>query len=80
MFKLIDIKTHKELKVGDKVKTFRGENVQIEHLKPPQKPSSIGHVSVKFLDNGLVREFYVNVIGGQYVKELSNSGIGVIND
>lgn len=63
--KLIYEKTGQEVKVGDKVETFRGETVEVSFFRPPHKPSSEGHVSVK--RDGGTREFYVSVIGAEWI-------------
>jgi hypothetical protein len=55
----------REMKIGDKVKTFRGELVEITGLRPPHKPSSSGHVSVKSCD-GWEQEFYPGVLNAHY--------------
>jgi hypothetical protein len=55
------------VKVGDQVKTSRGENVTVDYFREPSKPASEGKVYVAFEDGGK-REFYVSVIGAEWVN------------
>jgi len=66
MFVLKDIATGKILKVGDKVKTFRGETFTITGMRPPHKPNSSGHVSVKRHGSKWECEYYPGVIDAKY--------------
>jgi hypothetical protein len=68
MWKLINIADSRELKVGDKVETFRGEKVTLIGLRPPHKPASSGHVTVKFRSSAYDAEFYPSVIGARFLK------------
>lgn len=66
--KLVYTDTGKEVKVGDIVKTFRGEECKVKYFRPPHKPSSSGKITVQFGDNDLnCREFYVSVIGAEWI-------------
>jgi hypothetical protein len=55
------------VKVGDKVKTSRGENVTVEHFTFPHKPSSSGKVTVKGEFDTHASEFFVSVIGAEWI-------------
>lgn len=69
-WKLIDGMSKKELKIGDKVSTFRGEDGRLTALNPPHKASSQGKVGVELDDmqDGAIRhlEFYASVIGARF--------------
>lgn len=70
---LIDSKTRLPLKVGDKVKTFRGEPGKLLAVYPPRSIASSGHVSVR-LDKEAPEQFWNNywnavVIGAEFVEE-----------
>jgi hypothetical protein len=56
-----------EVKVGDQVKTSRGENVTVEFFRFPHKPSSQGKISVKGEFDTFASEFYVSVIGAEWI-------------
>lgn len=62
---LID-KNGKELHIGDKLKTFRGEKVTLIGMTKPHKPSSTGRVFVWFT-NGTTGEYYPSVVGATWV-------------
>lgn len=66
---LVDTKTLKEIKVGDKRTLEAGEEVKITWLNPPHKPSSQGKVSVEFIGRDWSQEFYASVIGAEYQYE-----------
>lgn len=53
--------------VGDKVKTFKGEDCEVVDLHPPHKPSSSGKVTLLF-DNGEKSTYYVGVINAKFVS------------
>jgi hypothetical protein len=61
--KLVDEKTGKEIKVGEKRKDFRGDMHKVMALHPPRHEASSGHVTT---DKG---HFYAGVVGGKYIKE-----------
>lgn len=56
----------KEVKEGDKVKTFRGENATVEFFRPPHKPCSEGKVSIMIDKSN--EEVYVGVIGAEWIN------------
>jgi hypothetical protein len=58
-----------EIRIGDTVETFRGEEVTVIGFRPPHKPGSTGLVCVRF--NGGDRrdaEFYPSVIGAHFTE------------
>jgi hypothetical protein len=57
---LINGGTGLEIKIGDPVVTFRGENAVLIDIIPPHKPSSSGRVILKI--RGHEQEFYPGVI------------------
>lgn len=60
---LIDEVTQRMLRVGDVVKTFRGETVRVTGRgSAPHKASSTGRVEI---DNN---EFYPGVVGARWVR------------
>ncbi len=63
---LIDCASGQDIRIGDYATTFRGEEVTVVSFRPPHKPSSSGHVTVKFA-NGTVMEYYAGVINAEYV-------------
>lgn len=54
------------MKVGDKVKTFRGENATVRSFRTPHKPSSEGKISIMIQDFN--EEVYVGVIGAKWIE------------
>lgn len=64
--KLVDELSGVELKIGDKVKTFRNEIGTIKGMSPPHKPSSSGRVSVQLEGNELTTEFFPSVIFAKF--------------
>jgi len=69
--KLVYTKTETEVKVGDVVNIGEEdevENVEVIHFREPHKSSSSGKVSVKYVDHDWSREFYVSVIGAEWIE------------
>lgn len=64
--RLIYKETGEEVKVGDTVRTGRGEEVRVTHFAPPHKPSSSGKVSVAA--DQYNAEYYVGVIGAEWIE------------
>ena len=60
--------TEKEVKVGDRVKTFRGEDATVTYFREPSSSASSGKVSVKMDGDDWEREFYVSVIGAEWIE------------
>ena len=55
-----------EVMEGQRVLTFRGEEVEVVGWRAPHKSSSSGRVMIKNVD-GNVREFFPSVIGCKIV-------------
>ena len=55
-----------EVKEGQRMLTFRGEEVEVVGWRAPHKPSSFGRVMIKDVD-GNVREVFPSVIGCKIV-------------
>jgi aspartyl aminopeptidase len=64
--RLIYKETGEEVKVGDKVRTGRGEEVTVAHFDRPHKPSSSGKVMVH--GDQYNAEYYVGVIGAEWIE------------
>jgi hypothetical protein len=58
--------TH-EVKIGDRVTTFRGEHGTLIGIEKPHKPSSTGRVTVR-MDSGYESSFYPSVIGAEWIE------------
>lgn len=58
----------KEVQVGDRARTFRGEYCEVSYFRPPHKPASSGKVTVKFTEDDIGMEYYVSVIGAQWIE------------
>jgi hypothetical protein len=57
----------REVKVGDDVElAHSGQQARVHYFRPPHKPESEGHVTV--LVNGTTREYYVSVIGAEWIE------------
>jgi hypothetical protein len=65
--RLVNEKTGQPVKVGDVVKTFRGEQVMVTSLHPPHKINSSGHVTCRSIGKKWTQEFYPSVIGARYI-------------
>lgn len=62
MSKLFEIKTGRELKVGDHAKTFRGEDCVIKGWRVPVHSGSTGRVIINLGDE-FDDEYFPSVIG-----------------
>ena len=71
-WRLLDVETGAELKVGDERTTFRGEHVRITDLQPPHKPESTGKVYVKYVGEETTGGYYPNVIGARFEEVVSS--------
>lgn len=60
--------TGTEVKVGDQIITNNGQWVRVTYFRPPHKPSSEGKISIETLDRKSEREFYVSVIGAEWIE------------
>lgn len=64
--KLVHELSGEEIKVGDTVKTFRGEDAVVTHMRPPQHSASSGKVTVRLVGNKLETEFFPSVIFAKF--------------
>ena len=55
-----------EVRVGDIVKVD-GEESRITFFRPPHSPASSGKVSIEGIGAGLSGEFYVSIIGAEWI-------------
>lgn len=60
--------TGEEVKVGDVVTTFRGKKCEVKYFREPHKPSSEGKVTVKEEGSSFCMEYYVSVIGAEWIE------------
>lgn len=60
--------TDKEVQVGDITPTVKGEMVEVTYFREPHKSTSEGKISVKSKDAEWSREFYVSVIGAEWIE------------
>lgn len=60
--------TGKEVKVGDVVKTSRGEKCEVKYFRPPHSSASEGKISVRLEDKSFDMESYVSVIGAEWIE------------
>lgn len=58
----------KEVHVGDKARTFRGEPCVVTYFRLPHKSSSSGKVTVCFGNEDIGSEYYVGVIGAKWIE------------
>lgn len=56
-----------EVHLGDNVLTSRGERAVVNHFVKPHKPSSSGKISVQMDGSNHSTEFYVSVIGAEWI-------------
>ncbi len=79
MWKLIDCKTKAEVKNGDTVVTFRGDEGVLEGWSAPHKPSSTGRIHVRFKSDGqsYTQEFYPTVCNLKIVEDKGYADIKV---
>lgn len=60
--------TGEDVKVGDVVTTSKGKKCEVKYFRPPHKPSSSGKVTVRFEDSDFNMEYYVSVIGAEWIE------------
>ena len=65
--KLVYKATGKAVKIGDIAETGRGEKVEVEYFRPPGKAGSSGKVLVKNVDAERSSEYFVGVIGAEWI-------------
>ena len=65
----------KEVKIGDNVITFKGDNVKVVYFGEPHKPSSTGRVTVEYngvqwrpSDGGHQMDYFVGVIKAKWIE------------
>lgn len=66
--RLIYEATGQEVKVGDVVKDFRGDECEVTYFRPPHKPSSQGKISIRKTGKEFSQEVYVGVIGAKWIE------------
>ena len=66
--KLVYKATGAEVKVGDMVETSTGAKCKVTYFRPPHSPSSEGKISVRFDGTSFDREYYVSVIGAEWIE------------
>lgn len=66
--KLVYKETGKIVSVGDIADTGRGEMVEVTYFRPPHKPASSGKVCVKTVNTERTAEYFVGVIGAEWVE------------
>lgn len=66
--KLVYKATGKEVKIGDSVTLSSGEKCTVTYFRPPHKPSSSGKVSVRTEYDSFDMEYYVSVIGAEWIE------------
>ena len=66
--RLVYTKSGEEVKVGDVVETSRGEKCTVKYFRPPHKPSSSGKVTVQLEGHEHCSEYYVSVIGAEWIE------------
>lgn len=65
--------TGEPVKVGDIVKTFRDDVVQVESIREPHHAGSTGRVYVRSLDHSTLREYFPGVIDAKWVERPEGS-------
>ena len=68
--KLVDTKTGREIRIGDVVKTFRGEDAKVLGWSEPRHSASTGRVDVFLIDAGYRQEFFPGVINARIVDNV----------
>ena len=74
---LIYTKTGKEVKIGDIATTFRDQKVVVVYFAEPHKITSSGKVTCRPVDSKDSEEFFVGVIGAEWIDELPDK---ILND
>lgn len=65
--RLVYEKTGIEVKIGDKVKLSRGENVTVTRIVRPHKPESTGRVAVRY-KSGHKQEYFPVVVSAHWIE------------
>lgn len=63
---LVEKATGRVLVLGDKVRTFRGEERILTQIQPPHKSNSEGKVCLKKDPRDYDQQVYANVIGAEF--------------
>lgn len=71
MIRLVDKKSRREICVGDRVTTFRGEVLILRNFRPGWKPGSTGRVGLADPDGTFHGEYFPGVIDAEVVTEVS---------
>lgn len=66
--RLVYKETGAEVKVGDVITMPDGDKCEVTYFRPPHKPSSSGKVLVKFEGRNCNIEYYVGVIGAEWIE------------
>lgn len=72
--KLVYKDTGKEVQVGDTVVDRDGEPMEVRYFREPHKPSSEGKISVKSPESDWTSEYYVSVIGAEWIDREDRIG------
>jgi hypothetical protein len=65
--KLIYSDSKEEVKIGDSI-SVQGVSFLIDYFAKPHKPSSIGKVTIRSVQEGCRNEYYVSVIGAEWIE------------
>lgn len=60
--------TGEEVKVGDVVTMRDGNQCEVKYFRPPHSSSSSGKVTVKEDGRSFQMEYYVSVIGAEWIE------------
>jgi hypothetical protein len=66
--RLVYANSKEEVKIGDVVRTFYGENVQVTNFEKPHHGGSTGRVYVKCADHVWQQVFYPSVVGAVWIE------------
>lgn len=67
--RLHDATTGTEIRKGDRVRTFRGEDATLIGMREPQHDRSTGRITVLMDGFEVPCEFYPSVIGAEFLAE-----------
>ena len=71
--RLIYKDTNNEVRVGDVVKTFRGDSVEVVTLEKPYHSSSTGRVYVKHPGSEWTSSYFPSVIGAEWIERADSA-------
>lgn len=66
--KLVYKSTRQEVKIGDRITLSNGDEVTVTFFREPHKSSSSGKVSVEQDAIRWTNEYYVGVIGAEWIE------------